>query len=273
MKLSFSTLGCPEWTFDQILSGAKRFGMDGIEIRGIGPILDNREISEFQEHSISATAAKLREAGLEIPVIGTSCAFHTQELYKKSIEEGTAAIGLCERLGASYIRVFGDALGNEPAKAVERAARGIAELCQFASRFGTGVLLEVHGEFNTYEVLNGVLERCASYGNFGILWDVEHSDRVYGDDWQGFYKLISSFIRHVHIKNCLRATVGSPLKLTLPGEGEIPLKDITARLLADGYEGYLSLEWEKRWVPELPDIEEALVCFASMFGLGGDIYG
>ena len=102
---------------------------------------------------------------------------------------------------------------------------------------------------------------------------MEHSDRAYGDGWQEFYRLIAPFIRHVHIKDCLRSTSSSPLKLTLPGKGDIPLKDITARLLDDGYNGYLSLEWEKRWVPELPVIEDALACFTSMFGSGGDIYG
>lgn len=273
MKLSFSTLGCPEWTFDQVLSGAKRFGMDGIEIRGIGPALDNRKIPEFREQSLPGTAAKLQEAGLEIPVIGTSCTFHAPELYQKSIDEGAAAIDLCGRLGSPYIRVFGDTLGSKPEESITQAVRGITELCRYAHKSGVGVLLEIHGEFNTCEVLDKVLEGCAQWEDFGILWDVEHSDRAYGDGWQEFYRLIAPFIRHVHIKDCLRSTSSSPLKLTLPGKGDIPLKDITARLLDDGYNGYFSLEWEKRWVPELPGIEDALACFTSMFGSGGDIYG
>ena len=36
MKLAFSTLGCPGWSFEEIFATAKDLGMDGIEIRGIG---------------------------------------------------------------------------------------------------------------------------------------------------------------------------------------------------------------------------------------------
>ena len=33
--LSFSTLGCPEWTFPAIMDFAKKNGYTGIEVRGI----------------------------------------------------------------------------------------------------------------------------------------------------------------------------------------------------------------------------------------------
>jgi len=36
------------------------------------------------------------------------------------------------------------------------------------------------------------------------------------------------------------------------------LKDMADYLDKQGYEGYFSLEWEKKWHPELPVIEDAL---------------
>ena len=36
MKLAFSTLGCPEWTWTEIYSMARDLGYSGIEIRGLG---------------------------------------------------------------------------------------------------------------------------------------------------------------------------------------------------------------------------------------------
>lgn len=264
MKLSFSTLGCPEWSFSQVLSGARKYGMDGIEIRGIGPVLDNREIPEFQEQALPETIRQIWEAQLEIPVLGTSCAFHTPERYAHSIEEGREAVSLCEKLRIPYLRVFGDALEGDPEEAVRLVNSGLSELCRLAAQSGVGVLLEVHGDFNTCETMERVLEQSAQYQNFGILWDVEHSDRAYGDHWEGFYRLIAPFIRHVHIKDCIRESSEHPLILTLPGKGEIPLRDIVERLLADGYQGYFSLEWEKRWKPELDGIDEALACFTDL---------
>ena len=36
MKLAFSTLGCPDFSWNDIYSMAKDLGFDGIEIRGLG---------------------------------------------------------------------------------------------------------------------------------------------------------------------------------------------------------------------------------------------
>ena len=47
MKLSFSTLGCPEWSFSDIVSAAKDMGYDGIEIRGVKNVMDVPRIPEF----------------------------------------------------------------------------------------------------------------------------------------------------------------------------------------------------------------------------------
>ena len=40
------------------------------------------------------------------------------------------------------------------------------------------------------------------------------------------------------------------------GEGEVRVREIIGLLVAGGYTGYLSLEWEKYWHP---DIEEARI--------------
>ena len=32
----------------------------------------------------------------------------------------------------------------------------------------------------------------------------------------------------------------------------------SGRMLEDGYDGFFSLEWEKKWHPELPPVEDAL---------------
>ena len=39
------------------------------------------------------------------------------------------------------------------------------------------------------------------------------------------------------------------------GAGDVPIHDIVDTLVKDGYDGYFSIEWEKKWHPELPDCE------------------
>ena len=48
MKLSFSTLACPEYSFSDMYAMAKDLGFDGIEVRGLGnDIFDNRHNMPF----------------------------------------------------------------------------------------------------------------------------------------------------------------------------------------------------------------------------------
>jgi sugar phosphate isomerase/epimerase len=47
-------------------------------------------------------------------------------------------------------------------------------------------------------------------------------------------------------------------QLVLLGEGEVPVRDMLALLSAGGYRGWVSVEWEKRWHPEIAEPELAL---------------
>ena len=69
MKLAFSTLGCPNWTFSEIFATAKDLGFDGVEIRGIGKEIFAPDIAEFSDSKIDATLAKIKRLGIEIPCV------------------------------------------------------------------------------------------------------------------------------------------------------------------------------------------------------------
>lgn len=38
----------------------------------------------------------------------------------------------------------------------------------------------------------------------------------------------------------------------IPGQGELDLRHMIELLAQDSYRGYLCLEWEKKWHPEIP---------------------
>ncbi len=44
----------------------------------------------------------------------------------------------------------------------------------------------------------------------------------------------------------------------LLGKGEVPVREMLELLDAGGYEGWVSVEWEKRWHPEIEDPAIAL---------------
>ena len=257
MKLSFSTLGCPEWSFDRVLEQAKAMGFDAIEVRGINNVMDAENIPEFSEEHAEATKARLRTLGLSIVGFGTSVRFHDLDAFDENVEAGKRAVDVCARMGIPYIRVFGDAIDKPENTALiaARVAKGIGMLCEYAHGKNVGILQEIHGNFNTIEAISGVIEGAKAYENFGILWDIEHSDKIYGDRWTDFYDVIRPYIRHTHFKDYTKD--GDKITCCLMGEGQIPLQAIYDRLVADGYDGYFSFEWEKKWVPTLQEPEVA----------------
>ena len=58
-------------------------------------------------------------------------------------------------------------------------------------------------------------------------------------------RYLSGKVFHVHIKD------GDFKNHTLLGEGKVPMLQILQLLQENGYTGYLSVEWEKAWKPEL----------------------
>jgi sugar phosphate isomerase/epimerase len=270
-RLAFSTLGCPEWDFGQIVGNAAAMGFSAIEVRGVRDQLRTELLPCFLPEGREGALELLARHGLRICCAGTSASFHDERNTEAALEEGRAAISVCAAMGIPYIRVFGDAIpaGERADETARRVADGIGRLCDFAEESGGGVsvLQEVHGNFNTVEALGPVIERRGRRPSFGIIWDIEHSFRAYGARFEPFYGLIGPFVRHVHAKDC-RILGGGELQVELPGEGEINIAEIIGRLEADGYSGLYSFEWERRWRPEIPEPEVAFPAYARFMGAG-----
>ena len=263
MKLSISTLGCPAWSFEQILENFSALGVKGIEIRGINGNMDPDAIPCFFPENLDSTKAALDSYGMKIVGFGTSANFHDPSSREAKIDEAKRAIDLCARVGIPSIRVFGNNIYKGDARAsVERIRDGIAELCDYAEGKNVCVNLEVHGDINTIERLSPIVESLGERRNFGIIWDIMHSYRVYGNDFEEFYQFLKPYIKHIHLKDCIR-TGDNSFALKNLGDGDIDIVSIVNRLISDGYDGYFSFEWEKVWHPELDEPEIAFPRFAE----------
>lgn len=259
MKFCFSTLGCAERELDGVLALAKKYGVDAIELRGLGGELDNGRIVAFLPEMREESARKLSESMIVPAVLGTSCSFHNGKSYASALESGYASIDIAQSLGFRAIRVFGNDILGEAAECLRRVGQGIRTLCEYAADKEVDVLLETHGDFNTGERLRAVCNACGELDNFGLIWDICHTRHTYGENWREFCDEFASLIRHVHLKD----VEGD--KHVLPGEGELPIYEMVNYLEEKGYRGYFSLEWERKWHPELPPIEDALDALMKIF--------
>ena len=67
--------------------------------------------------------------------------------------------------------------------------------------------------------------------------------------------LLGDRLVNVHLKDARRTPDG--WQLVLLGEGELPIQSALQRLQERRYPGAISVEWEKRWHPELAEPEIA----------------
>ena len=261
MKLAFSTLGCPDWSFEETVNHAAEMGFDAIELRGVEGEMRADRMALFQPERRAETLRMLEGKKLTLCGFGASAAFHDPARQEDALSDALAAVELCAACGIPYVRVFGNEVerAQDTAGEVRRVAMGIQRLCDLAQGEPTMILLEVHGGFNTWERILATAD-AVNRDNFGILWDVAHSDEHDKGDFLPFYEHVKPLIRHVHLKDHLRREDGS-LALCPFGEGSIPLAEMIGRLEQDGYDGYYSLEWEKKWHPELRPPEEEFPAF------------
>jgi sugar phosphate isomerase/epimerase len=70
------------------------------------------------------------------------------------------------------------------------------------------------------------------------------------------YARVGRWVRHVHLQDSRPAPEGKRRNVIV-GEGEVPVKEQVGLLVAGGYKGYYSFEWEKRGQPEIEEPEVA----------------
>lgn len=261
MKLAFSTLGCPEWTFDQILDAAQRLGYDGIEFRGILDQLDLVNVPEFSPAQIAATRKRLDDAGVRVACMSSSIcvvASTKSEVDRfQAIEHAKRYIELAKEMGAPCIRLFS---GDVPATlerdaALDRAADSLRKIGDYATERGVIAAVETHDAFVRSEQLMEMI-RLAHHPAAQVLWDIHNPYREAGETIAHSLHYLGGHIASTHVKDSLAGPEGDGSYVLL-GRGDVPVLDAIRALTKAGYDGFYTLEWERRWVPQLDPPEIA----------------
>lgn len=261
--LGFSTLGCPAWSWDKILTFAQQHGFTGVELRGLQGNMDLPTCPEFGPDRIEQSKKDVAAHGLHISSVDSSAYMNEPDPGKHEAQMADARrfIDLASRLGAPYVRVFGNEFVGPPEEAIARVAKSLRQLGDYSGPKNVTVLIESHGNFVRAPILLDIFKQADS-PHVALLWDAHNTYVDGGEDPAVTVAQLGNYVRHTHLKDS--AGKGDQDHYVLTGRGEVPVKQQVQLLVDIGYKGYYSFEWEKAWHPDIEDPEIAFPEYAEV---------
>ena len=241
MKLSFSTRGWANFSWEEMMQTALEMGFSGIEVYNLpkfDPMLDRS--GPFHKYQAAATVRQLREKKLSIPCFDTS--------YDLS-QDATCVPYLLSLLEVAHNTQVPYVAACALTENEEQAVHNLHALLPYAEKLKVTLLLKTSGIYADTGRLRNLLNTFAS-DYLGALWDVHHTYRDFGESGDTTIKNLGSYVCHVHLRDS-----DDRGEYQVIGEGTMPIADVMRALSSVNYDGFLSLEWKPVWQEELQDRE------------------
>ena len=253
MKYSFTTMATPGMSLEDVVKTAKEYGFDGVDLR----VRDND--GDINENITAEELAKIKELFADGPEISSLLCYNLM-LGKGSEEEIANSILNCiriaETLKVKIIRIFSGRLTTEEDvltmsrilnKVFEKHTSDILVLIQNHRNCGVTC---AHGE---------LMKQHVKDKRFGIILSPDH-EALAGNDMYEETKKVLDITKQFYV-----ADVTEEGKLCLIGDGIVDFNKIVKMLTDVGYDGYITLKWEKCWHKELPEYDVAFKSFKDYF--------
>lgn len=237
---------------DGQIRATRELGWENIESRNI----NGSNIHDISDEEFDIVYGKLQDAGIKINCFGSAIANwgkRIDEPFDSSLEEAKRAIPRMQRLGTKLIRIMSFAIladRESDDQMKEERFRRVRELYKLFTDAG---ITPVH-------------ENCMNYGGMGWTYTLkllenvpdlqlvfDTGNPVFADDrtkpkpypkqsaWE-FYSHVKEHVAYIHIKDGVWDESGAGTRFTYPGEGDGDVRRIVADLIANGYDGGISIE-------------------------------
>lgn len=252
--VGFSTLGCPDASLSDALSLCHRFKMNFLELRTLEGRLDLPAFLAPEE-----VAEACQNAGVAARVVGSS--FQLARHNADAVAELWKTCAWASAIGALYVRVFaGGEWPTVPDRSGEELARSL--LAEFARRkdaegWSCDLALETHDSLSSAQACRAFSDHIET--PLPILWDTHHTWRLGGETPAESWAILGPQVVHLHVKDSGSVPSGKQsYTYSLPGAGDFPAQELVDVLAQAPTALGISLEWERKWHPELPPLEDAL---------------
>jgi L-ribulose-5-phosphate 3-epimerase len=285
MILAGHTMGTPEYSVPEALDLFARIGLGAAEVIwqdgyrcGIDPRADAATLRALAAHAWRAGTPIVALTPYENRFNSLDPTERTQ-----AVEAYARALAAAEPLGASWLRLYGGRwLPGDTDRDVKwaRLVDALRTLGDGAREHGVTICVENH--FNTMTdtaAHTAALVREVDHPHVRVLYDQANLGFIQAEGWEDALRLCRGTIAYVHVKDFVfkgdhRTFVAGDVshveedvrivRSRVVGEGVLPWPDILGALRASGYDGVLSLEYERRWHPDdLPPAEDGMARSAA----------
>ncbi len=240
MKLSFSTRGWQNLVWDEIVEAAIESEFNGIELYDVQKVPALLEkTGPLHKYNATATYRFLKEKGIEIPCIDSSCDLANEQ--EDCVETISSLTDIAKSVHAHYVGVV--VLSENDSVVRER----LDKLVAIAEEKNITILIKTSGVYADTSRLRDLLESYAC-DQLGALWDVHHPYRDFGESADTTIKNLGAYVKHVHLRDS-----DDKETYNLIGEGNLPVDEFMRALTSINYNGMISLEWKTEWLEDLSD--------------------
>lgn len=271
-------MGTPEYTVSEAIALFHRIGADGAEI-----VVQDGYCSgipcDCDETILSAVKRCAEENEIEISCLTPYNSYFNsldEEVRQTEVESIRKVIDYCRYLGAHYIRIYGGNLLAGDTEYLEERREKLIESLRYLGGLAAqkDVTLIVENHFNTMAVSakdSAALIRDIAHPAVRILYDQANLTFTGNEGYEEAIALQQQYVSYMHVKDLIflegktfvSSDVSHPdesernVRTRIVGEGVLEWPAILKSVKEQGYDGWLSLEYERRWHPD--DIPDASV--------------
>ncbi|MBR5347348.1 MAG: AMP-binding protein [Deltaproteobacteria bacterium] len=240
MKLSFSTKGWKTLSFDKVAAIAADMHFGGVELYNLHKREDmTGKGMPLHIYSVAASVRALRDAGIGLPCLDTSCDLSRQDCVD-------ALLWTIERAGIMRVPYVSAEVRREAEDVVRK---NIESLLPAARKAKVTLLLKTRGIYADTERLKELLDSFADDA-LCALWDMHHSYYRGKEKADATIRNLGAYVKHVHLRD-----LDENGAYVLIGEGRLPIGEMMQALSSIDYDGFVSLEWRPEWAADVQDYE------------------
>jgi len=278
MKIAGHTMGTPEYALDGAIALFAQIGLDGIEIivqtdgyRCAIPLAAT-------DAEVLSAKEKVSRAGLLIAGLTPYLNLYNdldEQVRQRECADLKRVIDMASLLDCHRIRIYGgkfvDGETDEDGRKLQALIKSMRECGDYAAERDVKLCLENHfGTMTTTATRTAEILREINHPHVGALYDQANIAFFPAEDYEEAIEVQKDRIFYVHCKDLVYRG-GKPQKpkftrvssidesertvhSRIPGEGILDWPAILKKLKGIGYDGWVSLEYERRWQQiDLPD--------------------